>query len=319
VRGETDVTVERIGAREPAGSRILLAHDLSASAEQAAALIAHTAWPASTLVRVVTSPAGIGRAASSFANLPEVRAHARDVRETIRAAHERLSTELRDAGLTVETKTIAGKPQRTIVAEADRFRADLIVVGARGQGSVAATLLGSVSRAVVENAPCSVLVARGTSVQRVLLAIDDSPPAMFATEMIARWPAFADSRVLLLAVAEPAPGYPRASLDAAGWRSAFRDTIASSADHACDVVENAIGHLDVRGGEVDVEIRLGDVAAEVAAAAREWPADLVTIGANARPLLLRLFVGSIPRKVLDSVNASVLVARPPSDDIARPA
>ena len=67
-------------------------------------------------------------------------------------AHERLSAELHDAGLIVETNSIHGKPERAIVEEAKRFAADLIVIGARGQGAIGSTLMGSVSRAVVENA-----------------------------------------------------------------------------------------------------------------------------------------------------------------------
>jgi nucleotide-binding universal stress UspA family protein len=303
---------ERVEERETRGLRILLAHDLSASAAQAAALIQHATWPASTVVRVVTNPTGIGPPSSSFANLPEIRSHARHVRAMIRETHERLAVELGGAGLVVETKTLAGKPERTIVAEAERFGADLIVVGARGHGSIVATLLGSVSRAVVDNASCSVLVARGTGLHRVLLATDGSPAATFATTMIATWSTFADARILLLAVGEPAPRYQRDVPGAREWRSAFRDSLASSADQACDVVEDAMGHLDASGRQVDVEIRLGDVAAEVAVAARDWPADLVTLGADSRPLLERLFVGSVPRKVIDSVDSSVLIARPPS-------
>jgi nucleotide-binding universal stress UspA family protein len=293
------------------GPRILLAHDLSAPAEQAAALILGARWPATTQIRLVTSTAGIGPPVSSFANLREARARAREVDAIIAEAHERLAAELRGAGLEVETKKIPGKPERAIVAEANRFGADLIVLGARGQGAIASAILGSVSRAVVENASCSVLVGRRPSVQRVLLAMDGSAPARFATKIVATWPIFADSEVLLMAVVEPAPRYSRAVLGTAEWRETFRDTIASSANHAFDVVEEALRDLDVAGRGADVDVRVGDVATEVAAVAREWPADLVTVGSGRRSFLQQLFVGSVPRNVLDSVEASVLVARPP--------
>jgi nucleotide-binding universal stress UspA family protein len=213
----------------------------------------------------------------------------------------------------VETKTFAGRPERAIVAEADRFGANLIVVGARGQGSIAATLLGSVSRAVVEDSTCSVLVARGTSVHRIVLAADGSAAAGYATRVIATWPTFAQASVLVLGVGTPAPRYPRAVLRTSEWRAAFRDTIAASTDQACDLVEQAANGLDAAGLEVDVEVRLGDVASEVTAAARAWPADLVILGSSERSRLERLLVDSVPRKVLDGVDCSVLVARPPSE------
>jgi nucleotide-binding universal stress UspA family protein len=84
------------------------------------------------------------------------------------------------------------------------------------------------------------------------------------------------------------------------------------------VVEAAVAHLDVAGLEVEVEVRLGDVATEVTAAARDWSADLVTVGWNRRSLLHRLFVDSVPRKVLDSVGASVLVVRPRVEPVDEP-
>jgi nucleotide-binding universal stress UspA family protein len=125
---------------------------------------------------------------------------------------------------------------------------------------------------------------------------------------------FARASILLVAVGEPAPRYPRAVLSQGEWRSAFRDTIAAAGDRACDVAEQALGRLTDGDREIDVEIRFGDVGAELVAAARVWPADLVVVGAHSRPLLQRLFLGSVARTVLDGVDASVLVARPPAAD-----
>jgi nucleotide-binding universal stress UspA family protein len=296
------------------GLRVLLAHDLSASAEQAAGLIANASWPSSTVVRVVTSPEGIGPLLPSFASVREARAHAREIQTMITVAQERVAADLDRAGVAVEARTLSGKPERAIVAEAKRFGADLIVVGARGQGSIAATLLGSVSRSVVENAACPVLVARGTASRRVLVATDGSAPAGVATTLVATWPMFADARILVLAVGEPAPRYPRAVLGNAEWRSAFRESITTSAEQACDVVEQAVSQLAAGNREVDIDIRLGDVGAEVVSEAEVWQADIVVVGSSSRPLLHRLFLGTVARKIIDGAGSSVLVARPRAPD-----
>jgi nucleotide-binding universal stress UspA family protein len=51
-----------------------------------------------------------------------------------------------------------GNAAQLIVAQAED--AALVVVGSRGHGGLAGMLLGSVSRAVVEQADCSVVVMR---------------------------------------------------------------------------------------------------------------------------------------------------------------
>ena len=51
-------------------------------------------------------------------------------------------------------------PQQVIVEEAERFDADLVMVGSRGTSGWKRALLGSVSAAVVQHAPCSVEVVR---------------------------------------------------------------------------------------------------------------------------------------------------------------
>ena len=70
--------------------------------------------------------------------------------------------------------------------------ADLLVVGARGLGGFKGLLLGSVSRACIEHAPCPVAVVRAapdggvaTDPHRVVVGTDGSPDAMAAM----RWAA----------------------------------------------------------------------------------------------------------------------------------
>ncbi len=54
-----------------------------------------------------------------------------------------------------------GDPAAVICRRAREVDADLIVVGTRGLGTIDRLLLGSVSSAVAQRAPCSVVVARG--------------------------------------------------------------------------------------------------------------------------------------------------------------
>jgi nucleotide-binding universal stress UspA family protein len=77
------------------------------------------------------------------------------------AGREWLEGLARDAGLAAGDVAIElplGSPSYEALVAAERFGADLIVIGASGSGEVANVLLGSVSRSVLRGATHSVLV-----------------------------------------------------------------------------------------------------------------------------------------------------------------
>jgi len=67
-------------------------------------------------------------------------------------------------GVAAISKILRGDPVTEIVRYADLLGADLIVVGSRGHGAIAAALLGSVSRGVLARAKRPVLVVRASRV-----------------------------------------------------------------------------------------------------------------------------------------------------------
>jgi nucleotide-binding universal stress UspA family protein len=74
-----------------------------------------------------------------------------------------------------------------------------------------------------------------------------------------------------------------------------------------------------RGAAGEGELRTGDAASQLVAAARDWPADMVVLGSGTTSTLRRLLLGSAARRVLDDVSASVLIAREPAtQDKSRP-
>lgn len=110
--------------------RVLLATDLSTAAERARDLVRSVRWPEGS--QRETS----GRLAAATA--------------------ERLT----QAGIAAKPKTREGRAAAEIVAEAEAEKADLIVIGSRGHTGVARLVLGSVARAVLTHAHCSVLIVR---------------------------------------------------------------------------------------------------------------------------------------------------------------
>jgi len=71
-----------------------------------------------------------------------------------------LTESLQEGGITTITEILQGPPSEAILNVASTRNADLIVMGARGLGSLGSLLLGSVSQKVLSHATCPVMVVR---------------------------------------------------------------------------------------------------------------------------------------------------------------
>jgi nucleotide-binding universal stress UspA family protein len=219
---------------------------------------------------------------------------------------------LRADDRTVEVCVLDGRPATRIVAEAERFEADLIVMGARGLSAVRRLLLGSVSSEVVDHAPCPVLIARHATIARVLLATDGSPSATEATSFIAESGLFGESELRIISIGNPGMPWWVGVTPVDGMTSIdlYADGADASERHAHDVAEEAaerLGDLDVSG---TTAIRDGDVVSAILQDAKGWNADLIVVGARNMGAMHRWLVGSVSRSVLHLADASVLIVRP---------
>jgi nucleotide-binding universal stress UspA family protein len=79
---------------------------------------------------------------------------------TGKIAHERAAA-LVAAGLNATSKVREGDAAAQLIAAAVEEHADCIVIGSHGRTGMTRVFLGSVARAVLFNAPCSVLIVRG--------------------------------------------------------------------------------------------------------------------------------------------------------------
>src|SRR6476660_7409735 len=81
-----------------------------------------------------------------------------EARESAAAGAARLSAVF--PHWTVRTEAVADSPYWALLKEAERWPADLLVVGAHGRSALGRLILGSISQHVVGHAPCSVHVGR---------------------------------------------------------------------------------------------------------------------------------------------------------------
>lgn len=84
-------------------------------------------------------------------------ARAKELRDEHRDLLE-LATSLREQGVDAKALLVEGSTVETILREATRLSADLIVIGSHGHGALYEALVGSICEGVVRKATCPVLV-----------------------------------------------------------------------------------------------------------------------------------------------------------------
>ena len=148
--------------------KILIATDGSASARKAIEFGLELAEEHAAEVAFVHVVPVLDRSFADGIGVPAAVPHRVD--EVDRKPLEEALAAAAERDLDATAELLAGEPADEIVAYADSFDADLIVVGSRGRGAIATALLGSVSRGVLHEARQPVLVVRGAHVPERQLA-----------------------------------------------------------------------------------------------------------------------------------------------------
>ncbi len=289
--------------------RTLLAYDGSAGSVLAADTMWSIAWPAATTIRVVAVLPSQLQATGPSLGLSDAPAAGfeEEVAAELRSDLARLAKRLRAKGRRIEVDVLRGRPADAILEDAATFQADLLVLGTRGHGSVASLVLGSVSAEVVDRSPVPVLVARQPAISRVLFAIDRSPGARDAEDILRTWPIFDGLAIRVVSVDSASPTWSE------GIELESRVVDASAGDPAThlEFAQQGAARLIAAGREADGVQRVGEPAPAIIRAAEQWNANLVVLGSSGRSGLSRRLLGSVARHVLHGTHASVLIARAP--------
>jgi nucleotide-binding universal stress UspA family protein len=151
-------------------AKIILATDGSPDAlntVDALSLLTFKTPPKVTVTHVVAKPAYLegwylGKGKAEFEQLAE---QLREKAQKDGAGHlEELGQKVKSLNMKVDSLLTKGDPADEILKTAERLKAKLIIIGAKGRTGSQAIPLGSIARKISRYAPCSVLVARpGTS------------------------------------------------------------------------------------------------------------------------------------------------------------
>jgi len=172
-------------------------------------------------------------------------------------------------------------------------------------------LLGSVSAEVVDHAPAPVLVARGSRIERIVLAWDGSSCAALAADLVRTWPIFSGTQVRVVSVAAAEipwwTGFPEAG--SPDMMPMYVEAADASRKQHDELAREMTAQLQTAGFTAEADRRDGDAATEILAAANASNADLIVVGTHGRTGLTRLVLGSVARNVLQHAACSVLVVR----------
>ena len=144
--------------------KVLVALDGSDDSKAVVEEVLHRTWPEGTEIEVLSvahaipaipDPAFVGLA-GHLESLDHERKIAHHV---VESATTRIEFEL-GSKVKVHGEILEGGPTKRILEEAERWGADLILLGSHGRGRLARLVMGSVSHAVVLHAHCSVEVVR---------------------------------------------------------------------------------------------------------------------------------------------------------------
>lgn len=142
--------------------KILIAIDGSECSDVAVEEVAKRPWPADSAVRIISVAETLPLELLSLP--PRYREDIeRAARQQAQTVVERATARLRDSDvriLPISSTVVVDSPKDAIVEEAERWGADLIVVGSHGYRGPERALLGSVSHAVATQTKCSVEIAR---------------------------------------------------------------------------------------------------------------------------------------------------------------
>ncbi len=234
------------------------------------------------------------------------------------ATVEKAAQELRATKMAISHSVIKDNPADAIVRTAEKWKADLVMVGSHGAGRLGRFLLGSTAHAVVRKALCSVeIVRRATpdqkgddaSLPRILLATDGSEYSAAAERSVAErpWPPHAEVRIISV------PEFVVPTLETTYVSPEFWERLRENSVHeAKKAVAAGVKILKDAGWKADgdVPMALDTPKAVILDEAKNWDARWIVVGSHGRRGFDRFVMGSVSEAVAMHAHCSVEVIRP---------
>lgn len=286
--------------------RILLAVDSFDVVENAVQRFRLHSWPAGVTVEILCV---VDKA--ELASVPRLV-------ESVTARAEELAhcaaEQIRKLGIPSWGTILTGNPKEVIVNHGSETGADFILIGAHEEIGKRRFLLGSVAKAVLRGAHCSVKVLRAPALekqasrpQQILLATDGSASALLAAKSIASrsWPA--GTEVSILSAIEPYTSLFHVAFPP-GAEGALRAQAVTRAREAIRQAKEIITGAGLLASE-KLSLLIAEPEAIILVEAGRINADLIVVGSHGRRGFNRLLLGSVSETVALHAGCSVEIIR----------
>ncbi|WP_257298953.1 universal stress protein [Haloarchaeobius sp. FL176] len=218
-----------------------------------------------------------------------------------------------DAGVTVSSHVVTGRPARSVVSLADEVDADAIVVGRHGHSGFRERLLGSTTERVLRNTDRHVLTvpAGGESADDytdILLPTDGSEDAAAAadpaTDLASTYGATLHVLGVVDVVRESGP------FSAGGVDQAYIDRLLDAEREGVDALADDCADRAGDGLSIERAAVTGTPSEAIVEYVEDNGVDLVVMSSSGQSSLTGQLLGSTTDRVLRTIDEPVLVVHP---------
>ena len=280
--------------------KLLIAVDSVTTAEVLVDAVGIRPWPEGTTAHVISVVADMDVPEEVWREEGYGKGAVRREMETRGKQITPVARRLEEIGIPAEVVVARGDARHLIPFYARKWSSDLVFVRAHVRKDLTHWMLGSVARAVVTAAPCTVQIVRDVredrrrtlhSARRVLFATDGSETSSTAAEALARRPWPEGSEFRIVTVEEPWLMRP--------------SSVISNVNSAEQVLASA-------GLKATAAVLSGNPKEVILEEAKKWNADLIVVGSHGRRGFRRFLLGSVSEAVAMNAHCSVVVVRGPA-------
>jgi len=217
----------------------------------------------------------------------------------------------------VRSIALEGDPASCIVDTAEEG-IDLIVMSTHGETGMRRAIFGSVTERVLHSVKCPVLVTRSKEpIRRILITLDGSllaEKAILPTLEISR---AIGARVILLRVNEVISMNPLEVAVSWDWDipEPEQKLMGERRRTAESYLKDAARRFDLSLDEVETFVLDGSPVDRIQEFARLYGIDLIAMSTHGHGGLRRWLYGSVAAKVMRGSHCSMLIIRPPADEL----